>query len=73
VARALVGRRTELARLHRIVGAAAAGHGGTAAPCRTPAPADGRRFAVAHAKPEFFGVLPDGFYATPRLELPPPA
>jgi catechol 2,3-dioxygenase-like lactoylglutathione lyase family enzyme len=29
------------------------------------------RFAVAHAKPEFFGVLPDGFYATPRLELPP--
>jgi catechol 2,3-dioxygenase-like lactoylglutathione lyase family enzyme len=31
------------------------------------------RFAVAHAKPEFFGVLPGGFYATPRLELPPPA
>jgi catechol 2,3-dioxygenase-like lactoylglutathione lyase family enzyme len=31
------------------------------------------RFAVAHAKPEFFGVLPDGFYATPRLEVPPPA
>jgi catechol 2,3-dioxygenase-like lactoylglutathione lyase family enzyme len=31
------------------------------------------RFAVAHAKPEFFGVLPDGFYATPRLALPPPA
>jgi catechol 2,3-dioxygenase-like lactoylglutathione lyase family enzyme len=30
------------------------------------------RFAVAHAKPEFLGVLPDGFYATPRLELPPP-
>jgi catechol 2,3-dioxygenase-like lactoylglutathione lyase family enzyme len=31
------------------------------------------RFAVAHAKPEFFGVRPDGFDATPRLELPPPA
>jgi catechol 2,3-dioxygenase-like lactoylglutathione lyase family enzyme len=31
------------------------------------------RFAVAHAKPEFFGVRPDGFYATPRLELPPAA
>ena len=31
------------------------------------------RFAVAHAKPEFFGVLPDGFYVTPRLELPPAA
>jgi catechol 2,3-dioxygenase-like lactoylglutathione lyase family enzyme len=29
------------------------------------------RFAVAHAKPEFFGVLPDGFYPTPRLQLPP--
>ena len=31
------------------------------------------RFAVAHAKPEFFGVVPDGFYDTPRLELPPAA
>ena len=31
------------------------------------------RFAVAHAKPEFFGVRPDGFYATPRLRLTPPA
>jgi catechol 2,3-dioxygenase-like lactoylglutathione lyase family enzyme len=31
------------------------------------------RFAVAHARPEFFGVLPDGCYATPRLRLSPPA
>jgi catechol 2,3-dioxygenase-like lactoylglutathione lyase family enzyme len=27
------------------------------------------RFAVATAKPEFFGVTPDGFYAQPRLAV----
>jgi hypothetical protein len=61
VTRALVGRAAELGRLHRLVTA------GRRSSSVRPGIGKSRPAVPDRAAPEFFGVLPDGYYSTPRL------